>query len=108
MEDLGTDHVDIVSLAAPTADVPLRELIDTLASMVNAGKARYIGLANHPAWEIARISQYLSDMHLPELTSINVDYSLLNRAIDDDVVAVAQAFELGIVLNRHLLGCLDR
>ncbi|USR78675.1 aldo/keto reductase [Arcanobacterium pinnipediorum] len=104
LEDLGTDHVDIVSLAAPTADVPLRELIDTLASMVNAGKARYIGLANHPAWEIARISQYLSDMHLPELTSINVDYSLLNRAIDDDVVAVAQAFELGIIAQSPLAG----
>nr|WP_301281062.1 aldo/keto reductase [Arcanobacterium phocae] len=104
LSELGTDHVDIVSLAAPAPDVPFREVIDTLASMVCDGKTRYLGLANHPAWEIARISQYLTDMHLPELTSINADYSLLNRVIEEDVTAVANAFGLGIIAQSPLAG----
>lgn len=102
--DLGTDHVEIVSLAAPDNDVPFHELVDTLAALVTSGKARYLGLANHPAWEIARISQYLTDMHLPELTSVNADYSLLNRTIDDDVTAVADTFGLGIIAQSPLAG----
>ncbi|QJC21816.1 aldo/keto reductase [Arcanobacterium buesumense] len=104
LRQLGIDHVDIVQLAAPAPDIPFREVIDTLAALIQSGKARYLGLANHPAWQISRVSQYLIDLHLPELTAINTDYSLLQRGIEDDVTATAKAFGLGIIAQSPLAG----
>ncbi|ADH92635.1 aldo/keto reductase [Arcanobacterium haemolyticum] len=100
--ELGTDHLDIVSIAAPDHDVPFREMIETLAALVTSGKARYIGLANHPAWQIARVAQYLSDMRLTDLASVNADYSLLDRTVEDNVSAVCGAFGLGIIAQSPL------
>lgn len=104
LEQLGTTYVDVIHLAAPSPHVPMEETIDTLAGFVTQGAVRYIGLANHPAWQTARVAQYLADSRLPRLTSVSADYSLLNRTIEREHSAMTRELGLGIFAQAPLAG----
>lgn len=104
LRNLKTTHVDVLHLAAPDPRTPFEETIETLAGFVQQGAVRYIGLANHRGWQIARSAQYLKDARLPHLTSISTDYSLLNRSVEYDAVDCAQTFGLGIIAQAPLAG----
>src|SRR5690606_16184872 len=47
---LGTDHVDLWLVQAPDPRTPLTETVDALRTAVRSGRARYVGLSNHPGW----------------------------------------------------------
>lgn len=104
LSTLKTTHVDVLHLAAPDPHTPFDETIDTLANFVQQGAVRYIGLANHRGWQIARVAQYLKDARLPHLTAISADYSLLNRDLEYDVSECAHSFGLGIIAQAPLAG----
>lgn len=101
---LGTTYVDVLNVAAPDPNVPFEEIIETVAGFVQQGAVRYIGLANHAAWQVARTAQYLRDLQLPHLTSLNADYSLLNREIEDEIRPAAHEFGLGVFAQAPLGG----
>lgn len=104
LELLGTTYVDVVYIATPQPHVPMEETIDTLAGFVSQGAARYIGLANHPAWQVARVHQYLVDRQLPRISAISVDYSLLNRRIERDHGSMTHELGLGLIAQAPLAG----
>ncbi|QOR46722.1 aldo/keto reductase [Trueperella pecoris] len=104
LSQLGTTYVDVLQLAAPDPRVPVEEQLGTLSAIVASGAARYIGLANHPAWRVARAAQYLDDRHLTALGSIGADYSVLQRKPAGDLTAVAREFNLGIIAQAPLAG----
>lgn len=104
LADLGTTYVDVLQVAAPDPRIGIAEQLSCLAQIVASGAARYIGLANHPAWRIARAAQYLSDADLPILAGIGAEYSVLQRRPGGDVTAVAREFGLGIIAQAPLAG----
>ncbi|NLW14039.1 MAG: aldo/keto reductase [Trueperella sp.] len=104
LEKLGTTYVDVLHVGASDPRVGLDEQMDTLAEAVRSGATRYIGLANHPAWKVARTAQYLTDMRMPALGSVGMEYSVLQRRPAGDLTAVAQEFGLGIIAQAPLAG----
>lgn len=58
---LGVDHLDMYIVHEPDPTTPLEETLDALDSLVVAGKVRYIGASNFPAWLMAK-SLWMSDV----------------------------------------------
>jgi aryl-alcohol dehydrogenase-like predicted oxidoreductase len=97
---LGTDHVDLWLVQRPDPAVPLEETLGALQWAVSAGKARYIGLSNYPAWQTTRAHSLIQLAGLgvgAGLTAVEVEYSLLNRRIEAELVPAAEALGLGIL-----------
>ncbi|MFP3713954.1 aldo/keto reductase [Puerhibacterium sp. TATVAM-FAB25] len=93
---LGTDHVDLFLAAAPDPGTPLEETVGALRHAVDSGRARYAGLSNHPGWATARAASLLERAGLG-LTAAEVEYSLLQRGVEREVVPAAGALGVGVL-----------
>ena len=66
---LGTDNVDLFLVQQPDPRTPAVEVAATLAHVVSTGRARYVGLSNHPAWRTVRVADLLAPVPLPAARS---------------------------------------
>src|SRR5699024_7108357 len=93
---LGTDHLDLWLVQAPDGQTPLRETVSALRQAVASGRTRYVGLSNYPAWQLAWAVTWLeSDETF--LTAAQMEYSLLQRGIERDLVPAAQDCGVGVL-----------
>jgi len=92
---LRTDHVDLWLVQAPDPRTPLEETVSALRLAVSSGRARYVGLSNHPAWQTARAATLLEPD--PGLAAVEVEYSLLQRGIEREVIPAAAALGIGVL-----------
>jgi aryl-alcohol dehydrogenase-like predicted oxidoreductase len=99
---LGTDHVDLWLVQRPDPSVRLEETLGALRWAVDSGKARYIGLSNHPAWVTARAHSLL-EAACPGaglgagLTAVEAEYSLLNRHLEGELGPAASSLGIGLL-----------
>ena len=96
LQRLGTDHVDLFLVQNPDPRTPLDETLSALQRAVDSGRARYVGLSNHPAWQQARAATLLQQAGL-ELAAVEMEYSLLERGVEREVVPAALALGSGLV-----------
>ncbi len=101
---LGTDYVDLYWMHAYDGITPAEELAESLAQIVRAGKARYVGLSNVPAWFAARVVSVAEARGLPAPVALQEEYSLVARRIEHEGLPAAQALGLGIVPWSPLAG----
>lgn len=92
---LRTDHVDLFLVQSPDPRTPTEETADALRRAVDSGRARYVGLANHPGWRSAHVATLLRDG--PGLAALEVEYSLLERGAEREVVPAAAALGVGVL-----------
>ncbi|MFT0848666.1 aldo/keto reductase [Actinomycetaceae bacterium L2_0104] len=97
LERMNTDYLDILMVAAPDPLAPDEETATTLASLVENGTVRYIGFMGYPAWRGAVLQQLLSDRQLPLLSAVEVEYSLLARSCEEELIPMSAHMGLGIV-----------
>lgn len=77
---LQTDYIDLYQVHWPDEQTPLEETLSALDSLVRAGKVRYIGASNYPAWLLCK-TLWVSDVHhLARFDCLQPHYSLFNRA----------------------------
>lgn len=77
---LQTDYIDLYQMHWPDEETPLEETLSALTDLVRAGKVRYIGCSNYPAWLLAK-SLWVSDVrHLARFDSLQPHYNLVHRA----------------------------
>jgi aryl-alcohol dehydrogenase-like predicted oxidoreductase len=69
LKRLGTDYVDLYQLHRYDPDTPMDEALEALDSVVRAGKARYIGVSNWPAYRVARALGRGEAKHLTRIDS---------------------------------------
>lgn len=102
---LGTDRVDLWQVHAWSDDVPLDETLGALDTAVAAGKARYVGLSNFTAWQAARAAtrQEMWPGRAP-VVSTQMEYSLLQREVEAEVLPCAVALGLGLLPYSPLAG----
>ncbi|WP_079575059.1 aldo/keto reductase [Krasilnikoviella flava] len=93
---LGTDHVDLFLVACPDPATPLAETVSALRLAVTSGRARYVGLSNHPGWASARAATLL-EADGTGLSALELEYSLLQRGAERDVAPAADALGLGML-----------
>jgi len=102
---LGTDHVDLWQVHVWSGDTPLEETLATLDHAVATGRARYVGISNYAGWQTAQAATWQRAVPgRATLVSTQVQYSLLAREIEYDVVPAAQALGLGILPWSPLAG----
>ena len=77
---LQIDTIDLYQVHWPDEETPLEETMTALSDLVRAGKVRYIGCSNYPAWLLAK-SLWVSDVKgLARFDSLQPHYSLVHRA----------------------------
>ena len=92
---LGTDHVDLWLVQSPDPGTPLEETVGALRYALDTGRARYVGLANHAGWQTARAASLLEPAHA--LAAVEVEYSLLERGVEREVLPAAAALGVGVL-----------
>lgn len=92
---LGTDHVDLWFVQAPDPHTPITESLSALRYAVASGRARYVGLSNFPAWQLAQGATLAGTD--PGLAAAQVEYSLLNREAEVEVVPATQGLGVGLI-----------
>lgn len=77
---LKTDTIDLYQTHSPDHETPLDETLRAMDDLVQAGKVRYIGCSNYPAWLLAK-SLWISDVQrLARFDSLQPHYSYVHRA----------------------------
>jgi len=93
LRDLGTDHLDLWQVHRWDEATPLDETLATLEHALATGRTRYVGVSNYAGWQLATAAAGSG----PRLISDQVEYSLLRRDIEDEVVPAAEHHGLGIL-----------
>jgi aryl-alcohol dehydrogenase-like predicted oxidoreductase len=93
---LRTDHVDLWLVHTWSDEAPLEETLSALEWAVASGRARYVGVSNYSGWQVARAATLLQHVRVP-LVANQVEYSLVNRAPEDEVAGAATALGFGMM-----------
>lgn len=101
---LGTDYIDLYWLHNWDPHTPLEETLGTLDDLVHAGKIRYIGLSDTPAWAVARMATIAELRGWSTIAGIQVEYSLLQRTVEGELFGAAHALGLGVTPWSPLAG----
>lgn len=97
LKRLNTDYIDLLYLHAWDGTTPVEEVMRGFDDLVRAGKVMYAGISDTPAWQVARM-QTLADLRgWSPLVALQIEYSLLQRSVESDLVPMADALGLGVV-----------
>ncbi len=93
---LQTDYVDLYWLHIWDANTPIEETMAALDDLVRAGKVRYLGVSDTPAWKIAEANLTAGFRGWSSFIGLQIEYSLLERSVEQELVPMALQFGLGI------------
>ncbi len=79
LKNLGMDYVDLYIYHMWDYHTPMEEIMEGLHNAVKAGKARYIGISNCYAWQLAKANFYAREQGLTEFVSVQGHYNLIAR-----------------------------
>jgi aryl-alcohol dehydrogenase-like predicted oxidoreductase len=98
---LGTDHIDLYQLHRPDPDTPIEDTLEALDALVWAGKVREIGISNASVEQL-RQADAAARKGAARFVSVQNQYSLLERAPEQGVLATAQRLGLAFVPHSPL------
>ena len=94
---LGTDYLDLLYLHAWDDTTGVDEVMRGFDDLVRSGKVLYAGISDTPAWQIARM-QTLADLRgWSPLVALQIEYSLIQRSVEHELLPMADALGLGVV-----------
>ncbi len=95
---LGLDYVDLWQLHAWDWKTPLEETLSALDAAVASGRVRYVGVSNYSGWQTAKAATWQRAWPgRATVVSTQMEYSLLQRGIEREVVPAALDLGLGIL-----------
>jgi len=97
LKRLDTDYIDTYQLHQPDPTTPVEETLRALDDLVRAGKVRYIGCSNFSAWELCEALWISRTAGLNSFISVEPRYNLIDRHIEEELVACCQAYNIGII-----------
>jgi aryl-alcohol dehydrogenase-like predicted oxidoreductase len=101
---LRTDYVDLYQAHHPDPTTPIDETLRAFDDVVRAGKARYVGCSNFPAWQTARALGKSERLGLARFDCVQPRYNLLFRQPERDLLPLAQEEGLGVIPYNPLAG----
>jgi aryl-alcohol dehydrogenase-like predicted oxidoreductase len=93
---LQTDYIDLYWLHNWDVHTPIEETMGALESLVQAGKVRYIGVSDTPAWKVVEANLIARFRGWSAFVGLQIEYSLLERTVEQELVPMALEFGLGI------------
>ncbi len=95
---LGTDHVDLWQVHVYSGATPATEVMTALEQAVSSGKARYVGVSNYGGWQLAQAATLQGNSPCgAQVISDQVEYSLLNRSVESEVLPAAHTLGVGVL-----------
>ncbi|MDI3390277.1 aldo/keto reductase [Streptomyces sp. B-S-A8] len=104
LQRLGTDYVDLWQVHAFDASTPLEETLQALDIAVSSGRARYAGVSNFCGWQLAKAAtwQLAAPGARTRLASTQMEYSLLQRGVEREVLPAALDLGVGLLPSSPL------
>lgn len=93
---LRTDYIDLYWLHAWDLVTPVEEVLQSLGDLVRAGKIRYFGFSDVPAWYAAKAVALATAHNVPAPIAMQLEYSLVERSIEREHLPAARDGGLGI------------
>ena len=93
---LRTDCIDLYWMHFQDPHTPIEETMRTLDDLVRAGKVRYIGVSDTPAWLVVQGQHEALFRGWSPFVALQVEYSLIERTVEHDLLPMAQANGLGV------------
>jgi aryl-alcohol dehydrogenase-like predicted oxidoreductase len=98
LSQLGTDHVDLWQVHVWSDATPIEETLATLDHAVSSGRVRYVGVSNFSGWQTARAATWQAAWPgRAPIVATQVEYSLLERGVEAEVLPAAAALDLGVL-----------
>jgi aryl-alcohol dehydrogenase-like predicted oxidoreductase len=94
---LGTDHIDLYQIHQLDLVTPMDEIVTAMNELVDEGKVRYLGCSNFAAWEVADAHWSAVSRGLRPFVSAQNEYSLYNRAAEEELVPACERFGVGLL-----------
>ena len=101
---LKTDYIDLYQAHAPDPSTPIEESLRAFDDLVRAGKVRYIGCSNFPAWQVMEALWTSDKSNLVRLDSAQPRYNILFRMIEDEILPLCRQYGVGVIPYNPLAG----
>lgn len=88
---LGVETIDLYQIHWPNPETEIEEGWEALAKLREQGKVRWIGVSNFNVEQMKRAQK------IAPITSLQPPYSMLRRAIEEDILPFAQANNIGVI-----------
>jgi aryl-alcohol dehydrogenase-like predicted oxidoreductase len=104
LERMGLSHIDLLYIHGVDPLTPLEETMRGLEEVVRAGKVRYLGISNHPAWMVMKANGYSAKMGWNRFVASQNYYTIASRDIERELVPMALSEDIGIMPWSPLAG----
>ncbi len=98
LDRLNTDYIDLYILHTWDSVTPAEEVMRTMDDLVTSGKVRYVALSDTPAWYVAQAQTLAKERHLEPISTVQLEYSLVERNIEFEYVPMVKALGAGIMV----------
>jgi aryl-alcohol dehydrogenase-like predicted oxidoreductase len=97
LDRLQSDYIDLLYLHAWEGTTPVEEVLRAMDDLVRSGKVLYVGISDTPAWQVSRM-QAIADLRgWSPLVALQIEYSLVERTVERDLVPMAETMGLGVI-----------
>jgi aryl-alcohol dehydrogenase-like predicted oxidoreductase len=97
LRKLRTDYIDLYQLHFPNPAVAPDEILRGLDDLVQAGQVRAIGCSNYAAWRLVESLFTARTLGTLAFVSAQNQYSLLNRAVEQELLPLCEAYQLSLI-----------
>ncbi|MCH8257379.1 MAG: aldo/keto reductase [Proteobacteria bacterium] len=104
LDRLGTDYVDIYQAHGFDPFTPIEETLRAFEDLVTAGKVRYIGCSNYPAWRLGEALRAADNLGVSGYVSVQPRYNLLYRDIETELLPLCCDRGIGVLVYNPLAG----
>ncbi|WP_110205560.1 aldo/keto reductase [Nocardioides daejeonensis] len=95
---LGVDHIDLWQVHTWVDHVPLEETLSAVDIAVSSGRVAHVGVSNYNGWQTAQAATWQRAVPgRTTLVSTQVEYSLLSRHVEHEVLPAAEAMGMGVL-----------
>jgi len=104
LKRLGTDYIDLYWMHIWDGVTPAEEIVQTLGDLVRAGKIRYYGFSDMPAWFAIKAATITAERQYPRPIAMQLEYSLVARDVESEHVPAARDSGMGVMPWSPLAG----
>ena len=101
---LQTDYIDLYQVHSPDLSTPIEETLRAMDDLVHAGKVRYIGCSNFPAWQLADAFWTSKLAGIAQFVSVQPRYNIVFRMVEDELLPLCRAHGIGVISYNPLAG----